>query len=105
MSLASALDAWLTESYLNCWTPPPSMPDGDTYVAEIKVVFNPDGSLSGRPVLLNPPDRPGLARACRKRDARGQEMRPAARFQPQYMPYFEEWKIETIHFDPRETQG
>ena len=51
MSMASALDAWLTESYLNCWTPPPGMPDGDTYVAQIKVVFNPDGSLSGRPIL------------------------------------------------------
>ena len=23
----------------------------------------------------------------------------------QYMPYFDQWKIETIHFDPRETQG
>ncbi len=47
LSLASALDAWLTESYLNCWTPPPAMPEGDTYVAQIKVIFNPDGSLSG----------------------------------------------------------
>ena len=23
----------------------------------------------------------------------------------QYLPYFEEWKVETIHFDPRETQN
>jgi len=104
MSMASALDAWLTESYLNCWTPPPSMPDGDTYVAQIKVVFNPDGSLSGRPVLLNPPsDRAWRAhaesamRAVRKCDP--------LKVPPQYMPYFEQWKIETIHFDPRETQG
>jgi hypothetical protein len=104
MSMASALDAWLTESYLNCWTPPPMMPDGDTYVAEIKVVFNPDGSLSGRPVLLNPPaDRAWRAhaesamRAVRKCDP--------LKVPAQYMPYFEQWKIETIHFDPRETQG
>ena len=46
MSMASALDAWLTEGYLNCWTPPPTKPEGDTYVAEIRVIFNPDGSLS-----------------------------------------------------------
>jgi hypothetical protein len=104
MSLASALDAWLTESYLNCWTPPPSMPDGDTYVAEVKVVFNPDGSLSGRPVLLNPPaDRAWRAHA-------ESAMRAVKKCDPlkvpaQYMPYFEQWKIETIHFDPRETQG
>ena len=104
MSMASALDAWLTESYLNCWTPPPGMPDGDTYVAQIKVVFNPDGSLSGRPVLLNPPsDRAWRAhaesamRAVRKCDP--------LKVPAEYMPYFDQWKIETIHFDPRETQG
>ena len=104
MSMASALDAWLTESYLNCWTPPPGMPDGDTYVAQIKVIFNPDGSLSGRPVLLNPPsDKAWRAhaesamRAVRKCDP--------LRVPAEYMPFFEQWKIETIHFDPRETQG
>jgi outer membrane biosynthesis protein TonB len=104
MSMASALDAWLTESYLNCWTPPPGMPEGDTYVAEIRVIFNPDGSLSGRPVLLNPPaDRAWRAhaesamRAVRKCDP--------LKVPAEYMPYFEQWKIETIHFDPRETQG
>jgi hypothetical protein len=104
MSMASALDAWLTESYLNCWTPPPGMPDGDTYVAQIKVIFNPDGSLSGRPVLLNPPsDKAWRAhaesamRAVRKCDP--------LRVPAEYMPFFDQWKIETIHFDPRETQG
>ncbi len=104
MSMASALDAWLTESYLNCWTPPPTTPEGDTYVAEIKVIFNPDGSLSGRPVLLNPPtDRAWRAhaesamRAVRKCDP--------LKVPAEYMPYFEQWKVETIHFDPRETHG
>jgi hypothetical protein len=104
MSMASALDAWLTESYLNCWTPPPGMPDGDTYVAQIKVIFNPDGSLSGRPVLLNPPsDKAWRAhaesamRAVRKCDP--------LRVPAEYMPFFDQWKVETIHFDPRETQG
>jgi hypothetical protein len=104
MSMASALDAWLTESYLNCWTPPPGVPDGDTYVAQIKVVFNPDGSLSGRPILLNPPsDRAWRAhaesamRAVRKCDP--------LRVPAEYMPFFDQWKVETIHFDPRETQG
>ena len=104
MSMASALDAWLTESYLNCWSPPPTMPDGDTYVAEIRVIFNADGSLSGRPVLLNPPaDRAWRAhaesamRAVRKCDP--------LKVPAEYMPYFDQWKVETIHFDPRETQG
>ena len=104
VSMASALDAWLTESYLNCWTPPPAMPEGDVYVAEIKVVFNADGSLSARPILLNPPNDPAwkahaesAMRAVRKCDP--------LHVPPEYAPYFEEWKIETIHFDPRDTQG
>ncbi len=104
ISMASALDAWLTESYLNCWSPPPTMPEGDTYIAEIKVIFRPDGSLSARPVLLNPPTDPAwrahaesAMRAIRKCDP--------LHVPPQYAPYFEEWKVETIHFDPRDTQG
>ena len=104
VSMASALDAWLTESYLNCWSPPPAMPEGDVYVAEIKVVFNRDGSLSARPILLNPPTDPAwkahaesAMRAVRKCDP--------LHVPPEYAPYFEEWKIETIHFDPRDTQG
>ncbi len=104
VSMAAALDAWLTESYLDCWSPPPAMPEGDVYVAEIKVVFNPDGSLSARPVLLNPPADPAwkahaesAMRAVRKCDP--------LHVPPEYVPYFEQWKVETIHFDPRETQG
>ena len=104
MSLASALDAWLTESYLNCWTPPPVMPDGDVYVAQIKVVFNADGSLSARPVLLNPPTDPAW-RAHAESAMRAVRKCNPLRVPPEYAPYFEEWKVETIHFDPRETQG
>jgi outer membrane biosynthesis protein TonB len=104
MSMASALDAWLTESYLNCWTPPPTMPDGDTYVAEIRVIFNPDGSLSARPVLLNPPaDRAWRAHA--ESAIRAVKKCDPLKVPAEYMPYFEQWKVETIHFDPRETQG
>ena len=104
LSLASALDAWLTESYLNCWTPPPAMPEGDTYVAEIKVVFNADGSLSGRPVLLNPPTDPAW-RAHAESAMRAVKKCDPLKVPAEYAPYFDQWKVETIHFDPRETQG
>ena len=104
LSLASALDAWLTESYLNCWTPPPAMPEGDTYVAQIKVVFNADGSLSGRPVLLNPPTDPAW-RAHAESAMRAVKKCDPLKVPAQYAPYFDQWKVETIHFDPRETQG
>lgn len=104
VSMASALDAWLTDSYLNCWSPPPAMPDGDVYVAEIKVVFNPDGSLSTRPILLNPPTDPAW-RAHAESAMRAVRKCDPLHVPPEYAPFFEEWKIETIHFDPRDTQG
>jgi len=104
LSLSSALDAWLTESYLNCWTPPPAMPEGDVYVAEIKVVFNADGSLSARPVLLNPPTDPAW-RAHAESAMRAVKKCDPLHVPPEYAPYFNEWKVETIHFDPRDTQG
>ncbi|HKN30566.1 MAG TPA: hypothetical protein VJY34_22875 [Roseiarcus sp.] len=104
LSMASALDAWLTESYLNCWTPPPVMPEGDVYVAQIKVVFNPDGSLSAHPVLLNPPTDAAW-RAHAESAMRAVKKCDPLHVPPEYAPYFEEWKVETIHFDPRETQG
>jgi colicin import membrane protein len=104
MSMASALDAWLTESYLACWTPPPAMPEGDVYVAEIKVILNADGSLSARPVLLNPPTDPAW-RAHAESAMRAVRKCDPLRVPPQYAPFFEEWKVETIHFDPRESQG
>jgi outer membrane biosynthesis protein TonB len=104
VSMASALDAWLTESYLNCWTPPPAMPEGDVYVAQVKVVFNADGSLSARPVLINPPTDPAW-RAHAESAMRAVKKCDPLHVPPQYAPYFDQWKVETIHFDPRETQG
>jgi outer membrane biosynthesis protein TonB len=104
ISMASALDAWLTESYLNCWTPPPTMPEGNVYVAQIKVVFNPDGSLSVRPILINPPTDPAW-RAHAESAMRAVKKCDPLHVPPQYAPYFDQWKVETIHFDPRETQG
>ncbi len=104
ISMASALDAWLTESYLNCWTPPPTMPEGDVYVAQVKVVFNADGSLSGRPILINPPTDAAW-RAHAESAIRAVKKCDPLHVPPQYAPYFDQWKIETIHFDPRETQG
>ena len=104
LSMASALDAWLTESYLNCWTPPPMAPEGDTYVAQIKVIFNSDGSLSARPVLLNPPTDPAW-RAHAESAMRAVRKCDPLHVPPEYAPYFDEWRVETIHFDPRESQG
>ncbi len=103
-SLSSALDAWLTEAYLGCWSPPPAAPDGERYVADVRVIFNPDGSLSGQPVLLNPPRDPAW-RAHAESAMRAVLKCNPMRVPPQYAPYFEQWKTKTIHFDPQDALG
>ena len=103
-SLAAALDAWFKDTYLGCWQLPPTQPDGETYIAEVRVVFNADGSLAGRPVLLNPPTDPAW-RAHADSAMRAVMKCNPLRVPTQYMPYFESWKTETIHFDPQSVQG
>ena len=104
VSMAPALDAWLTQSYYNCWTPPPTRPEGEVYVAKIKVTLGRDGSLSAAPVLLNPPTDPAWRAHAQSAMLAVKKCDPL-RVPTQYLPYFEEWKVETIHFDPRETQN
>lgn len=103
-SLSAALDAWLTDAYLSCWTPPPTMPDGDRYVAEVRVTFNSDGTLSGQPALINPPTdaawRPHAESAVRA----VLKCNPL-HVPPQYLPYFEQWRTKTVHFDPQAALG
>jgi len=103
-SLAAALDAWFKDTYLGCWQVPPTQPDGETYVAEVRVVFNPDGSLATPPVLLNPPTDPAW-RAHADSAMRAVMKCNPLRVPAQYMPYFDSWKTETIHFDPQSVQG
>ena len=103
-SLAAGLDAWLTDAYLNCWTPPPTMPQGDRYIAEVRVDFNPDGTLAGTPELLNPPTDPAW-RAHAESAMRAVLKCNPLHVPPQYAPYFEQWRTKTVHFDPQSALG
>ncbi len=103
-SLSAALDAWLTDAYLNCWTPPPTMPEGERYVAEVRVAFNADGTLAGPPTLMNPPTDPAW-RAHAESAMRAVLKCNPLRVPPQYAPYFEQWKTKTVHFDPQSALG
>ncbi|HLW92571.1 MAG TPA: cell envelope biogenesis protein TolA, partial [Roseiarcus sp.] len=103
-SLSAALDGWLTDAYLRCWQPPPTMPEGAKYVAEIKVAFNVDGSLSARPLLINPPSDPAW-RAYAESAMRAVLKCNPLQVPPQYVPYFEQWKNKTVHFDPENALG
>jgi hypothetical protein len=103
-SLAAGLDAWLTDAYLNCWTPPPTTPQGDRYIAEVRVNFNPDGTLAATPELLNPPTDPAW-RAHAESALRAVLKCNPLRVPPQYAPYFEQWRTKTVHFDPQSALG
>ena len=103
-SLSASLDGWLTDAYLTCWTPPPTMPQGEKYVALIHVSYNPDGSLATQPQLVNPPSDPAW-RAYAESSMRAVLKCNPLHVPPQYVPYYEEWRTKTVHFDPDNAQG
>ncbi len=103
-SLSASLDAWFTDAYLSCWSPPPTTPEGERYVADVKVIFNPDGSLSGQPQLMNPP-HDSAWRAHAESAVRAVLKCNPLHVPPQYSPFFEQWKSKTIHFDPQDALG
>ena len=103
-SLAAAIDGWLQDAYVSCWAPPPAMPQGERYIAEVTVEFNPDGSLAANPQLVNPPSDPAW-RAHAESAVRAVLKCNPLHVPPQYAPYFEQWRTKTIHFDPESAQG
>jgi hypothetical protein len=103
-SMSAAIDGWLTDAYLRCWQPPPTMPEGAKYVAEIRVSFNADGSLSAHPALINPPSDPAW-RAYADSAMRAVLRCNPLQVPPQYAPFFEQWRNKTVHFDPAEALG
>ena len=55
----AGFDAWLIKTYLACWKPVRQPVDADVYVAQVRLAYNPDGSLS-KAKLVNPPSDPAL---------------------------------------------
>jgi hypothetical protein len=104
VSLENGLNAWFTDSYKKCWNLPPTNPAGETYVFNMRVTFNADGSLAARPVLLNPPHDPEW------RAHADSVLRAVLRCNPlhipaQYAPYFDQWRTKIVHFDPSSADG
>ena len=96
----------LQERYQQCWSKPPTVPQGRKYVPIIRVDFRPDGSLAAQPGLLNPPGdtawravAESAMRAVTKPDCNPMKV-PA-----QFMPYYEQWKSRNVHFDLDEAFG
>jgi hypothetical protein len=96
----ASFDAWLIKTYLSCWRPPPSPADADLYVAQVRLAFNPDGSLSKPAKLVNPPSDPALKPQAKSVMLAVQNCNPLP-IPAQYRPFYEQWKTKSIHFNPQ----
>jgi hypothetical protein len=96
----AGFDAWLIKTYLQCWKPARQPTDADAYVAQVRLAYNPDGSLSRPAKLVNPPSDPALKPQAKSVMAAVQSCNPLP-VPAQYRPFYEQWKTKTIHFDPQ----
>lgn len=96
----AGFDAWLVKTYLQCWKPARQPADADVYVAQVRLAYNPDGSLMKAAKLVNPPSDPALKPQAKSVMAAVQSCNPLP-VPAQYRPFYEQWKTKTIHFDPQ----
>ena len=96
----AGFEAWLVKTYLRCWRPAPQPVDADPYVAQVRLAYNPDGSLSKPPKLVNPPSNPAQKPQAKSVMLAVQSCNPLP-VPAQYRPFYEQWKTKTIHFDPQ----
>jgi hypothetical protein len=96
----AGFDPWLVKTYLQCWKPARQPADADVYVAQVRLAYNPDGSLMRPAKLVNPPSDPALKPQARSVMAAVENCNPLP-VPAQYRPFYEQWKIKTIHFDPQ----
>jgi colicin import membrane protein len=99
-SQQAGFEAWLIKTYLGCWKPAPQPTDADLYVAQVRLAFNPDGSLAKPAKLVNPPSDPALKPQAKSVMAAVQNCNPLP-VPAQYRPFYEQWKTKTIHFNPQ----
>ena len=74
----AGFDAWLVKTYLPCWKPTRQPADADVYVAQVRLAYNPDGSLSKPAKLVNPPSDPALKPQAKSVIAAVAELQPAS---------------------------
>jgi hypothetical protein len=96
----ASFDAWLIKTYLSCWRPAPPPADADLYIAQVRLAFNPDGSLSKPAKLVNPPSDPALKPQAKSVMLAVQNCNPLP-IPAQYRPFYEQWKTKSIHFNPQ----
>ena len=96
----AGFEAWLIKTYLGSWKPAPQPADADLYVAQVRLAFNPDGSLAKPAKLVNPPSDPALKPQAKSVMAAVQNCNPLP-VPAQYRPFYEQWRTKTVHFNPQ----
>ena len=99
-SLWGQLDGFLQDAYKRCWNNN-GIDSAQRYIAQIRVVYNPDGSLAGLPVLINPPSDPA-SRSLADSAMRAVRICNPLRIPAQYAPFHQQWRARTLRFDPEE---
>jgi hypothetical protein len=99
-SQEASLEAWMIKTYLACWKPAAQPADTDPYVARVRLMFKPDGSLLKPPQLVNPPSDPAQKPQAKSALQAVKACDPLP-MPAQYRSFYEQWKTKTIHFDPQ----
>ena len=98
-TLRAAFDSWLMGAYAKCWRAPKATPEGEPYLAKVRVAFKADGELASPPKLVNPPSDPAWkphAEAALKA-VKGCD---PLHVPDKYAAYYPSWKSRTVYFDP-----
>lgn len=98
-SLRTAFDAWLMSSYAKCWKSPKSLPEGEPYLAKVRVAFKEDGGLASAPKLVNPPSDPAW-KAHADAALKAVKGCDPLHVPDKYAGYYPSWKSKTVYFDP-----
>jgi colicin import membrane protein len=101
-SMRDALAGLLKDQVQKCFDIPPGMDESKIQQAQVRVVFNQDGSLAGRPLVASASSDPGV------RAVAGALQRAIMRCAPyripaQFLPTFNDWK-DTL-FTPPDSLG
>lgn len=97
-NLKDAFASWISDTYMNCWSPPLTAKSYD-YKPQIVIRLQADGSLAAEPALRNPSADPlavSMVNSAMQAVRRCNPLNVPAQFKP----FYEQWKSNTIEFDP-----
>lgn len=99
-SMMAQLDQILIDQYHGCWSYF-GLGAAQSYVPEVRVHLNQDGSLEGTPVLMNPPSDPNL-RSLADSAMRAVEKCNPMKIPARFAPYYEQWAKRVVRFNPQD---